>query len=77
LRRLTKAANGGPALWSLAAPETVGGTGTKEWARPEGAHDAYSIGDKIMFEGAEYESATNGNVFSPAEYPAGWTLAGE
>lgn len=37
-------------------------------------HDAYNIGDRVAFEGSNYESVINGNVWSPAEHPAGWTL---
>lgn len=43
-----------------------------DWTRPTGAHDAYNIGDKVTFEGKHYESTINANVYSPAEYPAGW-----
>lgn len=39
---------------------------------PTGAHDAYKIGDKVTFEGKHYESVINNNVWSPADYPAGW-----
>lgn len=42
------------------------------WVQPTGAHDAYSIGDRVMFNGAAYESLINGNVWSPTAYPAGW-----
>jgi hypothetical protein len=30
------------------------------------------IGDKVSFEGKNYESLINNNVWSPAVYPAGW-----
>jgi hypothetical protein len=45
-----------------------------EWVQPTGAHDAYNIGDRVTFQGAVYESLINGNVWSPAVYPAGWLL---
>ena len=43
-----------------------------EFVQPTGAHDAYNKGDKVTFEGKHYISLIVGNVFSPAEYPAGW-----
>ncbi len=44
-----------------------------EWKQPLGAHDAYKTGDRVTFEGKVYESTIDGNVWSPAVYPAGWT----
>ena len=44
------------------------------WSRPTGAHDAYNIGDIVDYEGTLYESLINGNVYSPIEYPQGWTI---
>lgn len=43
-----------------------------EWVQPTGAHDAYHKGDKVTFEGKHYVSLIDGNVYSPAVYPAGW-----
>lgn len=43
-----------------------------EWVQPLGAHDAYKTGDRVTFEGEVYESLIDGNVWSPAAYPAGW-----
>ena len=43
-----------------------------EWVQPAGAHDAYNIGDKVIFEGHLWESLINANVWSPTGYPAGW-----
>ena len=45
-----------------------------EWSAPVGAHDAYSIGDKVSFGGNHYISLINANVWSPTAYPAGWNL---
>lgn len=45
-----------------------------DWVRPTGAHDAYSIGDIVKYNGQLYQSTINGNVWAPDEYPAGWTL---
>ena len=43
-----------------------------EWVQPLGAHDAYKTGDRVTFDGKVYESTIDGNVWSPAVYPAGW-----
>lgn len=48
-----------------------------EYVQPTGAHDAYSIGDRVLFEGVIYESLSNGNVYSPTDYPGGWALVSE
>lgn len=45
-----------------------------EWVQPSGGHDAYNIGDRVLFNGAVYESKINANVWSPTAYPAGWLL---
>ena len=44
----------------------------EEWVQPTGAHDAYSLGDRVRFAGKNYESLRDGNVWTPAAYPAGW-----
>lgn len=41
-----------------------------EWVQPTGAHDAYSIGDKVSYNGKHWMSNVNGNVWIPGEY--GW-----
>lgn len=43
-----------------------------EWVQPTGAQDAYNKGDKVTFEGKHYMSLIDGNIWSPAAYPAGW-----
>ena len=43
-----------------------------EFVQPTGAHDAYKKGDKVTFESKHYISLIDGNVYSPAAYPAGW-----
>ena len=43
-------------------------------AQPSGAHDAYSAGDIVNYNGTLYQSTINGNVWSPDVYPAGWTV---
>lgn len=57
-----------PALYKPIAPPNV----TPEWVQPTGAHDAYNIGDKVIFEGVVYKSLINGNTWSPKAYPRGW-----
>lgn len=58
-----------PALWTKVSVEEW-----PQWVQPTGAQDAYNIGDKVTFEGQHYVSLINGNVWSPAAYPAGWQL---
>lgn len=59
-----------PALFlNIAAPGTI-----PEWVQPTGAHDAYNIGDQVLFQGHVYESLINANVWSPTAYPQGWQL---
>ena len=45
-----------------------------EWVQPTGGHDAYNIGDKVLFNGTVYESTIDANVWSPIDYPQGWKL---
>lgn len=47
------------------------------WAQPSGAHDAYSKGDVVNYNGTLYESLIDGNVWSPDVYPTGWKTYGE
>lgn len=57
-----------PALWKslhISCPE---------WVQPTGAHDAYNTGDCVTFNGSEYKSLIDANVWSPAVYPTGWQL---
>ena len=45
-----------------------------EWVQPTGAHNAYSNGDKITYNGKHYISTMDGNVWTPDAYPAGWQV---
>ena len=45
-----------------------------DFKQPTGAHDAYSAGDKVRFEGKIYECKKDNTVHSPGEYPDGWNL---
>ena len=44
------------------------------WSKPTGAHDAYNKGDIVDYNGTLYKSLTDGNVYSPDEYPQGWEV---
>ena len=47
----------------------------KEWMQPTGAHDAYMIGDKVIYtDGNIYKSLIDNNVWSPDVYPNGWEI---
>lgn len=59
-----------PALWTEVSLDEW-----PEWVKPTGAQDAYNQGDKVTFEGQHYISLIDGNTWSPAEYPAGWSQA--
>lgn len=60
-----------PALWTeVAKPGEI-----PVWRQPTGAQDAYMKGDKVHYpdaDGPVYESTMDNNVWSPADYPAGW-----
>lgn len=43
-----------------------------EFVQPTGAHDAYQIGDRVLYNGKVYESTIANNVYSPDAYPQGW-----
>lgn len=60
-----------PALYT---PIGLNAQGYPIWSRPTGAHDAYSRGDVVDYNGVLYESLIDGNIWSPEEYPAGWGL---
>lgn len=47
------------------------GTDVGEWTQPDSTNP-YSKGDRVMYGGKMYESTIDGNVWSPADYPAGW-----
>lgn len=43
-----------------------------DFVQPTGAHDAYSVGNKVRYEGKVYESLIDNNIYSPLDYPDGW-----
>ena len=59
-----------PALYLNMMPENV----IPEWILPTGVHDAYNIGDKVIYEGQVYECMIDNNTWSPTDYPQGWKL---
>ena len=44
------------------------------FVQPTGAHDAYMKGEKVSFNGNNYESLIDNNVWSPVAYPQGWKI---
>lgn len=55
-----------PALWvKVGEPGEI-----PEWVQPTGAHDAYSVGDKVKHNGKVWESEINANTYEPGVY--GW-----
>lgn len=48
-----------------------------EYLQPTGTHDAYRIGEQVMFQGKTYESTLDYNVWNPTDNPASWKLIGE
>lgn len=58
---------------SLFARVLAGQDGTEigEWTQPDSTNP-YMTGDRVTFNGKTYESTIDGNVWSPADYPAGW-----
>lgn len=47
------------------------GSGVPIWTQPLGSHDAYKKGDVVSYEGKNYISTVDGNVWQPGVY--GWT----
>ena len=65
-----------PAGWELISqpePEPEPEPTIPEWTQPD-AGSPYMIGDRVTFNGSVYESIIDNNVWSPADYPQGWTL---
>lgn len=62
---------------SLYAPIGLDDSGYPVWSQPTGAHDAYSKGDIVNYNGILYESLIDGNVYSPDAYPTGWAVYSE
>lgn len=64
-----------PALYTPIAPPPSGPEEPEiiaQWVQPLGGHDAYQIGDKVLYNGLVYESTAPDNVWPPDVY--GWVL---
>lgn len=72
-----------PSSWALNGEESSSSDSDSssetipDFVQPIGATDAYSIGDKVRFEGKIYQSLINSNVWSPSVYPLGWQEVSE
>ena len=56
-----------PALWVAVSLDE-----SPEWVQPNGAHDAYSTGDKVSYNGKHYISTIDANTYAPDVY--GWEV---
>lgn len=59
-----------PSLFAKVINESIDNS-IPDWTRPDSTN-SYSIGNKVIFNGAVYESVIDNNVWSPTEYPSGW-----
>ena len=64
-----------PSLFAPIINETIDGS-IPEWKQPDSTN-AYMTGDKVVFEGQEYESLIDNNIWSPSANPSGWQLVEE
>lgn len=62
-----------PVAPSLFARVLVGEQEILPWEQPDSTNP-YMIGDKVVFDGKIYISLIDNNVWSPADYPAGWEV---
>lgn len=44
-----------------------------EWEQPNSTNP-YVKGDRVIYNGAVYESLIDNNIWSPSEYPSGWQI---
>lgn len=49
----------------------------QEYKQPTGAHDAYHVGDKIIYNGKKYICKLDNCIWSPDEYPSAWEEVSE
>lgn len=61
-----------PDVPSLYDSFTISEDGYENWEQPAGAHNAYSKGKIVSYNGKLYKSLIDNNAYSPEEYPAGW-----
>ena len=60
-----------PSLWARVLIPNPGEI--PEWEQPDSTNP-YMKGDRVRFAGKIYESLVDNNVWSPADYPAGWKI---
>ena len=60
-----------PSLWARVLNPDPGQI--PEWEQPDSTNP-YMKGDRVRFAGKIYESLIDNNVWSPADYPAGWKI---
>lgn len=60
-----------PSLFAKVINETIDGN-IPEWEQPDSTNP-YMKGDKILYNGKIYQSLIDDNVWSPTEYPSGWS----
>ena len=48
--------------------------GYDEWSAPTGAHDTYSIGDIVSYQGTLYISTVDGNAYAPGVVNGQWII---
>lgn len=61
-----------PSLYARILPGQDGsGEDIGDWEQPDSTNP-YMTGDKVRFDGKIYESLIDNNIWSPADYPAGW-----
>ena len=58
-----------PSLFALVLTDPSGTP--QEWVQPDSTN-GYMTGDRVIFNGSIYESLIDNNIWSPADYPAGW-----
>lgn len=61
-----------PSMWTPISDPTQE---YPEWVQPIGAHDAYSMGDKVSYSDKHWVSTTDNNVWQPGVY--GWEEVSE
>jgi len=62
-----------PALWKamIEIPPTQQ---YPDWVQPTGAHDAYNIGARVMYNNQNWESTINSNVWVPGAVQGLWII---
>lgn len=54
-----------PSLWVAVSLDEY-----PQWVQPTGSHDAYNVGDKVIYNEKKWISIVNANVWQPGVY--GW-----